>query len=247
MTDKTEIETCTWPNGYATFKPPQKHWNTRTRAQWDKARYLLRHGSPSGAKRDDTPAPRTPRIAYRDPGNPRLVESAIESLGKILARSNAGEDPVRQLRHAKYVSDRRAVLPGWHLVATNGHVAICRPGDGTPPSVLRKWVPLFRTSPETWRAYGSVRTCRHPRSHGVQWDLKGTVLTYEAHDPEADATARAWRPVDRLTTSASSTGVLVNDDYIWPLRGIEWRVGLAGQAIVLERDDVAVVIMGMTT
>lgn len=190
-----------------------------------------------------------PTRHYHDPAKPRTLEQVAGELGKLISRCDD------KRAHAEI--GRRAILPGYVVAGTDGHVLVARPG--TPHGVHADKPALFTsiiwagTMPaEAWRDYSPVRHTVNERSRAIRWMLGPRAIGWYSRQPDLGE-SRSWSPW-AAGPSVEPRTVTVPDYHLWPCRGVSWRVGTfalehgpaAGlEGLVLAADGLAVLVAGM--
>lgn len=81
-------------------------------------------------------------------------------------------------------------------------------------------------TPDFWRAYSRVRTARMGMHHAVTQVWSGGNVTVTAGTlagwDGCGCTARETVALDQGIIHAQSITLCLDDDYLWPLRGVEW-------------------------
>ena len=174
---------------------------------------------------------------YSDPGKIRTADQAVTDLAK------RADDETTATERAR----ARALFTGWALQATDGHFAIFRPAAAEPAAELARWSEpdwLGEIGADAWRAYGMARTMR---ARGgdlsyVAWLIDPTAgrVTFASADGDGD-TSSAWGYLSDAINGSDARASLA-DEYVWPLRGVAWRLGrakltAAGHDLVLQSRD----------
>ncbi len=217
-----------WPTGHADVVPE--------RATDLAAEIRTIHGRRSAFRSQ----PPTPSIARVDHGRARAVTDVMRDLERIVVRAHKC-DPAGHLERAEV--DQRIIAPGWGTRRTNGHFAVCARREGGTP-LLDPWLDMGPLTPEAWRAYARVRICRPNPSHAIRWAWTPEGLRLSTQNKDEALAARELVP--GVGSGATGT-VALSDEYLWPCRGVAWRVAVTaeGHAILLEAGDVAVIVMGL--
>lgn len=137
----------------------------------------------------------------------------------------------------------------WAMRQTNGHAALLTPVSG-PGDPIRLHTgpeaPLrFVTTPDFWRAYSRVRTCRHEKSGAITITVGPAGVTVRAAQGDDWA---AGETVPNAGTAPDAYTIILADSYVWPLRGAfsEFRQFTPNDPVfVAGLHECAVVIMPM--
>ena len=172
---------------------------------------------------------------YQDPGKLRTADQAVADLAKRADDETTANERARA----------RALFTGWALQATDGHFAIFRPAPAAAEPA--RWTEpdwLGEIGADAWRAYGMARTMR---ARGgdlsyVAWLIDPTAgrVTFASTDGDGD-TSSAWGYLSDAINGTDARASLA-DEYVWPLRGVAWRIGrakltAAGHDLVLQSRD----------
>lgn len=195
----------------STFPPDVRARERQTKIRADLARGIK-------APRPNHNARASRVSTYQDPGKLRTADQAVADLAKRI------DDETTERTRAK------PLFAGWALVATNGHFAIFRPAPAAAGTGPARWAEpewLGELGADAWRAYGMARTMR-ARGRDlsfVAWLIDTTAgrVTFEATDGDGD-TSSAWGYLSDAINGTETRASLA-DDYVWPLRGVAWRVG----------------------
>ena len=170
--------------------------------------------------------PATPATRYCDAAKPRALDVIGRDLRKVIDRINKRLTEPELARITGVVTRRRQMLPGWHVVATDGHAAICRRGPGTGAPLLTRPTAVAGMPADAWRDYAVARTCRDRVDPFITWTLGDDQLVWHARSAEAGTEGRAWCAADSRQPGPPAV-LRLNDIYTWPLRGASWRIGCA--------------------
>jgi hypothetical protein len=212
----------------------------------------------AGAKRLPDGPPLTPRTTpkYSDPARHVPDVPAYGAALETKALKDAGRHASISAAVGKYLAGTR-----YRLTSTNGHVAVFDYVAGMDAAALASEAPertiKLATGPGEpvrctldaafWRAYGRVRTCRHPRIDSVWYRAQWGGLGLGAGDDEQ--TAYELIPGGVPADDGRWICVLA-DAYVWPLRGLTGAIRQRAEndPIWIQTSDTrAVVIMPMRT
>jgi hypothetical protein len=158
---------------------------------------------------------------YQDPGKIRTADQAVADLAKRADDETTARERARA----------RPLFTGWALDASDGSFAIFRPAlAGVEPARWTEPDWLGEIGADAWRAYGMARTMRARRTGGhsfVTWliDPAAGRVTFASTDGDGD-TSSAWGYLSDAINGSDARASLA-DEYIWPLRGVTWRIGRA--------------------
>lgn len=194
------------------------------------------------AKRTTPPMPVIPRCPWADAGKASTADRAA-IIGAMFGRRGGLE------RWRDHV-----LTPRWRSVESDGHAAVLAPTAAPVDLAGRKPFPLpdqataaAQIGADFWRAYARVRTCRMERSGAIRFAWTADGVRISAGNVGASG-AEATEFVD-VATGGAAWAVVLNDRYLWPLRGRAWTVRTAGgehDPVWLESaDGIAVLIMAM--
>lgn len=176
---------------------------------------------------------------YQDAGKARALAAVIAErqvdVGKTLTKWESERGMELAARTARDMVGQGYVV-GYRILATEGHWLIGQrdaAADGSIRGTITPPAPVLALTPDHWRAYARVRTCRPARgprtSAWVSWTVSALGLTFDATDGENTATETV--PGHLTGAYTSSLPVKLDDAYVWPLRGVNWAFGVGTRTI----------------
>lgn len=252
------LSTGEYPTGYYQLQavtpataPDVARWIAKIPAQW-KAVTGKRTSAVAG---NAMPAMGMPACRYQDPARARTVEQVARELGTLIGRANTSDPTGRDAARC----GQRALLEGYVTVATDGSLLVARPGS--PSGQYAEAAPLFPSivwagelPVDAWRQYAPVRAlARSTRAGAVTWSWGPWGVRWGAKDDDGDEAHgwAEWAPEG----PAEPDPIRLADRYLWPCRGMGWRLGTVElyrtregyqlHGLVLATEGLAVLVAGV--